>query len=961
MTSLKHFLCVYLLVGFSCLINAQSLPAYRVPLSDDGAIWVVKDIALDFNEYLWLIRNGQVYRFDGSSAVAVGQHISDWRPENPVGLVGTPDGRMYIAEQHRLGYIDLSDWTYHPIQTSFFDSVSQAQSLWIRAEGQQVIVGFDTGHVILVEGDRTEIFSDLVSQVSSKTGVLNPPVFGQGRWFIPFQWGKYVEFSPRQTSSKMMIKPLNFDQGLLYPMSRGSFLVHGGGRGMFLYEQGQLKLLDQYQKNTRLIVAQNESDQWVQVSPKGVMVFDEASIQSPKYLPFAEVLPDFNQVIYTRDQLVVAHDQGVEIFKLAEDGVRRFQPFPQQVNQSARGIHFFDQGDFFYGSYSGAVYVDQQGKATHFPKYTIVYALLPLDEDLLLIGNEGSVLDVFNRKTKTITPFFSSPIASAENPEFFLMSMARSDTDPSLIYLGGYDGIWTLNLASRQLQPLTHQGKAFSKLNRIRAIEVHQGVVTYSSHQGFFRYTSAQGPEQLFPEQGQSLVYDHLWSRDTLWLATQHQGLVAIDHGGRRLKSWGTSEGLVSDQVYGVTRAGSALYALTDRGYSVIDRGEIYSGLHGAQGQSSEFNHGAYGVHPQTSTLYAGGVRGWYMIPTAAPKESASELDIRLSEWSFSGPDHPLIHDFSLGYQTLSTILIKPENTFNQFKWTLNPLTAPKPSLRYRIPGVFDDWIPVTEKGNTELTFLGAGTYRLDLRPMGSSRYISVAIHKVPRLVERPLFWVLMLFLLGGIVSAIIWTRWKVVRDKERLRTAIAADLHDEIGSLLGGIMSQAQLADIVPEKIPQIIDKIKISSKKGLESLSDIVWSIDQHHDHWQGLFERMEAHGQEVARTKGWIFSFVVTGTVPEGPMPQLVRQNMWMMFKEMVHNSAKHAQATRVANNIHVDLTGRISWTYADNGPGFDFDRSYTGNGIKNLKMRAQKMKAEFFYSHEGDDAAYHTIIH
>ncbi len=46
MTSLKHFLCVYLLVGFSCLINAQSLPAYRVPLSDNGAIWVVKDIAL---------------------------------------------------------------------------------------------------------------------------------------------------------------------------------------------------------------------------------------------------------------------------------------------------------------------------------------------------------------------------------------------------------------------------------------------------------------------------------------------------------------------------------------------------------------------------------------------------------------------------------------------------------------------------------------------------------------------------------------------------------------------------------------------------------------------------------------------------------------------------------------------------------------------------------------------------
>jgi len=124
--------------------------------------------------------------------------------------------------------------------------------------------------------------------------------------------------------------------------------------------------------------------------------------------------------------------------------------------------------------------------------------------------------------------------------------------------------------------------------------------------------------------------------------------------------------------------------------------------------------------------------------------------------------------------------------------------------------------------------------------------------------------------------------------------------------------------------------------------------------------MIEKMQAHGQEVARTQGWVFSFQVLGPVPDGRMPQLIRQNMWMMYKEMLHNTAKHASASRVLCQLQFEQRRRIVWTYSDDGPGFDFDHSFAGNGVKNLKMRAKKMKAQFFYQQEDVRSAYHIII-
>ena len=92
----------------------------------------------------------------------------------------------------------------------------------------------------------------------------------------------------------------------------------------------------------------------------------------------------------------------------------------------------------------------------------------------------------------------------------------------------------------------------------------------------------------------------------------------------------------------------------------------------------------------------------------------------------------------------------------------------------------------------------------------------------------------------------------------------------------------------------------------------------------------------------------------------MPQLIRQNMWMMFKEMLHNTAKHTLSTQVLCQLAFEPKRQIVWTYSDDGPGFDFTHSFAGNGVKNLKMRAKKMKAQLSYIQEDSGAAYQIII-
>src|SRR6202011_4530121 len=61
---------------------------------------------------------------------------------------------------------------------------------------------------------------------------------------------------------------------------------------------------------------------------------------------------------------------------------------------------------------------------------------------------------------------------------------------------------------------------------------------------------------------------------------------------------------------------------------------------------------------------------------------------------------------------------------------------------------------------------------------------------------------------------------------------------------------------------------------------------------------------------------------------------------IFKEAVHNAARHSSCTRVEIEVRVD--GHfVLLRVEDNGIGFDLDHENGGQGLISMRRRAQKM--------------------
>ena len=64
--------------------------------------------------------------------------------------------------------------------------------------------------------------------------------------------------------------------------------------------------------------------------------------------------------------------------------------------------------------------------------------------------------------------------------------------------------------------------------------------------------------------------------------------------------------------------------------------------------------------------------------------------------------------------------------------------------------------------------------------------------------------------------------------------------------------------------------------------------------------------------------------------------------MIYKESLHNILKHAKAIEAEISLSV-TSGNYKLCIKDNSKGFDSITDYSGNGLKNMKLRAARIHA------------------
>lgn len=180
-------------------------------------------------------------------------------------------------------------------------------------------------------------------------------------------------------------------------------------------------------------------------------------------------------------------------------------------------------------------------------------------------------------------------------------------------------------------------------------------------------------------------------------------------------------------------------------------------------------------------------------------------------------------------------------------------------------------------------------------------------------------------------------------REVERLRTRIAGDLHDEIGSNLGSIALLSQLAEGQEAhggKARREFEEIRRIAEETAESMRDIVWLLRPGGDGGE-LAARLRETAARMLAGVEWEFA---AGDEARAPALSLEgKREVFLIFKEALHNIRRHAQAGRVTIEVaHGEGVFRLR--VADDGRGFDPALPSTGTGLRNLAQRAAALRGD-----------------
>ncbi|GAA4470551.1 hypothetical protein GCM10023189_59330 [Nibrella saemangeumensis] len=180
-------------------------------------------------------------------------------------------------------------------------------------------------------------------------------------------------------------------------------------------------------------------------------------------------------------------------------------------------------------------------------------------------------------------------------------------------------------------------------------------------------------------------------------------------------------------------------------------------------------------------------------------------------------------------------------------------------------------------------------------------------------------------------------------RDKLlRIRDEIARDLHDEVGATLTSIaistkLVQKKVNGQQPE-IQPILDQIKADSEETIHSIRDTVWALNPDNDAPEKFLERLRSVALQLLANQSMTLSFDCDLTPTElPPFSMEQRRNIYLVFKEAIHNIVKHAQASQVRVQIHRQAK-QLLIAVSDDGRGFDKAAQTDGNGLANFRKRA-----------------------
>ena len=206
---------------------------------------------------------------------------------------------------------------------------------------------------------------------------------------------------------------------------------------------------------------------------------------------------------------------------------------------------------------------------------------------------------------------------------------------------------------------------------------------------------------------------------------------------------------------------------------------------------------------------------------------------------------------------------------------------------------------------------------------------------------EAKYLYLFIALLITGLIAAILNYRYKALRNVGKVRTELANDIHDEIGTMLTkAVMKTELLRRKAGNTYPEIAG-IEQNLRDAVFSFRSILWSLNTDNrnvDDFVGKINLLLAHSFDQTN-----FQYLVTNRSPNIFFDKsiYVKRNLLFIFKELSHNAMKYSDG-HLFEIIIRSFGNKWHFLIVDNGSYRNRDDMENGLGHKSVRERVRNLK-------------------
>jgi signal transduction histidine kinase len=196
------------------------------------------------------------------------------------------------------------------------------------------------------------------------------------------------------------------------------------------------------------------------------------------------------------------------------------------------------------------------------------------------------------------------------------------------------------------------------------------------------------------------------------------------------------------------------------------------------------------------------------------------------------------------------------------------------------------------------------------------------------------------------ITADLVESRERLLLAHEEERRRLARELHDSVSQALYGISLGAHSARMALERdrelVTESLDYVVSLAAAGLAEMRALIFELRPESLETEGLVSALTKQGAAL-QARHEVRVQLELGDEPE--LPLLVKQELYRIAQEALHNTVKHARAREV--EIRLSQTSEaVRLEMRDDGVGFDPAGTFPGHlGLQSMRERVASLGGTF----------------